>query len=67
MMKEYVVIISDNNIEYISALLDIWNDKNCEILIDWRWTKSKIIETLKDFKVKKCYVDYHFKPLCNNS
>ena len=32
-----VGLIGENSIEYINALLDIWNNGDCAVLIDWRW------------------------------
>ena len=31
-----IALIGENSIEYISNLIDIWNDGHCALLIDWR-------------------------------
>ena len=49
--------MGDNSIEFVEHLLEIWADKNCAVLIDWRMPVKKIIELLTEAKVKKCYFD----------
>lgn len=31
-----VALMGENSVEYISALLDIWNNGDCAVLLDWR-------------------------------
>lgn len=31
-----VALIGENSIEYVNMLLDIWNNGDCAVLLDWR-------------------------------
>ena len=50
-------LIGENSTEYINILLDIWNDGNCAVLIDWRIPPMAIIGMLKEANAEKCYIE----------
>jgi len=52
-----VGLIGDNSIEYIKKLIEIWNDGDCAVLIDWRIPHNTAIEMMHDASVTKCYID----------
>ena len=52
-----VALIGENSAEYVSALLDIWNNGECAVLIDWRIPFPTIIKMMKEADVKKCYIE----------
>lgn len=31
-----VALIGENSVEYVDKLLDIWNNGDCGVLLDWR-------------------------------
>ena len=54
---ERVGLIGDNSIEYISILVDIWNNGDCAVLIDWRIPYITAVEMMKEANVVKCYIE----------
>lgn len=55
-----IALIGENSIEYINALIDIWNDGNCALLIDWRIPPVKAIDMMRDAGAKKCIIEKKF-------
>ena len=51
-----VALIGENSIEYIEKLIDIWNDGDCAVLIDWRTPMNVAIEMMQEANVEKCIV-----------
>lgn len=49
--------IGENSIEYIDKLLDIWNNDDCAVLIDWRIPFRTAVEMMKEASVQKCYIE----------
>lgn len=55
-MRERVGIIGDNSPEYVEILLDIWKNRDCAVIMDWRIPFEKIQGMLCEAGVRKCYV-----------
>jgi len=55
-----VGLIGDNSIEYICTLIDIWNNGDCAVLIDWRIPNQTAIEMMREASVEKCYIERKF-------
>lgn len=51
-----IALIGENSIAYINALLDIWNNGNCAVLIDWRIPLITATEMMKEAGVSECYI-----------
>ena len=43
-----IALIGENSVEYISNLLDIWNNGDSAVLIDWRIPISSAIEMMNE-------------------
>ena len=54
---ERVGLIGENSIEYIDILLDIWNNGDCAVLIDWRIPYQTAVDMMKEASVSKCYIE----------
>ena len=54
---ERIAIIGENSIEYINLLLNIWNNGDCAVLLDWRIPLTSAARLMKDAHVHKCYID----------
>ncbi len=52
-----IALIGDNSIEYVNALLDIWNVGDCAVLIDWRIPIHTAIDMMREVEVNTCYID----------
>lgn len=52
-----VGLIGENSIEYINALLNIWNNGDCAVLIDWRIPHQTAVEMMQEALVQKCYIE----------
>lgn len=52
-----VAIIGENSIEYVDALLDIWNNGDCAVLIDCQTPPKAAIQMMMEAQVKKCFVE----------
>ena len=55
-----IALIGENSNEYISKLIDIWNDGDCALLIDWRIPSTKAVEMMRDAGAKKCIIEKKF-------
>ncbi len=51
-----IALIGKNTIEYISLLIDIWNNGDCVILIDWQTPFHTALNMLKNAGAKACYI-----------
>lgn len=61
-----VALIGENSIEYVNALLDIWNNGDCAVLIDWRIPVATMFQMMQEAFVTKCYIEKsHFDKLPN--
>lgn len=54
---ERIALMGKNSIEYISLLIDIWNNGNCAALLNWRIPALSAIEMMKEARVHKCYIE----------
>ena len=53
-------LIGDNSIEYIEKLLQIWEDGDCAVLVDWRIPLERMVEMMRETEVKYCYICEQF-------
>lgn len=51
-----IALIGENSCEYISILLDIWNNHACAVLLDWRIPSGTLIDMMKEANVETCYI-----------
>ncbi len=49
-------LIGENSIEYVNHLLDIWNNGDCAVLIDWRIPIATALEMMQEAGVRVCYI-----------
>ena len=56
-----VALIGDNSIEYVNALIHIWNNGDCAVLLDWRIPFQTAYEMMLEANVSKCYIDYYIR------
>ncbi len=52
-----IALIGENSIEYVSALLDIWNSGDCAVLIDWRIPFETAYNMMQEAEVESCYIE----------
>ena len=52
-----VALIGENSVEYVNALLDIWNSGDCAVLIDWRIPFQTAVEMMQEAGVHTCYFE----------
>ena len=52
-----VGLIGDNSVEYIKKLINIWNNGDCVVIIDWRIPHNIAKQMLLEAGVTKCYID----------
>jgi hypothetical protein len=57
-----VALIGENSVEYINALIDIWNNDDCAVLLDWRIPFETAFEIMKEADVEKCYIEVGLYP-----
>lgn len=50
-----VALIGENSVEYIEKLLDIWNDGDCAVLLDWRIPLQTAIQMMREADTIKKY------------
>lgn len=55
-----VALIGENSIEYIDKLIDIWNNGDCAVLIDWRIPLQTAVEMMHEAEVHTCCIDKKF-------
>lgn len=60
-MNKRIGIIGSNSVEFVSILLNIWNDGNCALLLDWKIPSYSAISLLNEAKVELCYIDDELK------
>ncbi len=53
-----IALISENSIEYVSTLLDIWiwNNGDCAVLLDWRIPFDTAYQMMLEAGVTKCCI-----------
>lgn len=52
-----VALIGTNSIGYIHALIDIWNNGDCAVLLDWRIPCPTAIEMMIEADVHTCFIE----------
>ena len=52
-----VALIGENSVGYVDTLVDIWNNGNCAVLLDWRIPLSTAIEMLVEADVHTCFIE----------
>lgn len=52
-----IALIGDNSVEYVVQLINIWNNNNCAVLLDWRMPAAAAIEKMREAAVDTCIVD----------
>ena len=56
-MGKRIGLIGDNSVEFIIQLIDIWNQGNCAVIIDWRIPFEVAMRMLLETGVEECYID----------
>ena len=52
-----VAIVGENSIEYVSKLLDVWNNGDCAVLLDWRIPSNTLIQMMEEAGVLNCIIE----------
>lgn len=52
-----VGLIGENSVGYVSKLIDIWNNGDCAVLLDWRIPLFTLTEMMLEANVSKCFVE----------
>lgn len=52
-----VALIGENSIGYVNALVDIWNNGDCAVLLDWRIPFQTAIEMMIEAEVRTCFIE----------
>lgn len=52
-----VALIGENSVEYVNKLIDIWNNGDCAVLIDWRIPIKTAYDMMLEADVSRCYID----------
>lgn len=52
-----VALISDNSVEFIDLLVEIWNNDDCVVIIDWRTPIDIACKMMIEASVTCCYID----------
>ena len=55
-----VALIGENSVEYVNTLIDIWNNGDCAVLLDWRIPIETAYEMMQEAGVQKCYIENTF-------
>ena len=52
-----VALLGDNSTEYVSIILDIWNNKDCVVLFDCNLPLHVAINMMLEANVQKCFIE----------
>lgn len=52
-----VALICENSVEYVDKLLDIWNNGDCAVLLDWRIPFETTYRMMLEAGVQKCFIE----------
>ena len=52
-----IALIGENSVEYVNALIDIWNNGDCAVLIDFRIPFMTAVQMMYEAGVKTCYAE----------
>jgi long-chain-fatty-acid--CoA ligase len=51
-----IALIGKSSVNYISLLIDIWNNGDCAVLIDWQTPFYTAVEMMREAGVRLCYL-----------
>jgi len=54
-----VALIGENSIGYVNTLIDIWNNGDCAVLLDWRIPFPTAVEMMIEADVHTCFIEKH--------
>ena len=52
-----VALIGENSVEYVNVLLDIWNNGDCAVLLDWRIPFKTAVKMMVEAGVTRCCIE----------
>lgn len=52
-----VALIGENSVEYVNVLLDIWNNGDCAVLLDWRIPFATAVKMMVEAGVTRCCIE----------
>ena len=52
-----IALIGENSIGYVNKLIDIWNNGDCAVLLDWRIPFSTLIQMMSEADVHICFIE----------
>ena len=52
-----VALIGENSTGYVKALIDIWNNGDCAVLLDWRIPFPTLIQMMSEADVHICFIE----------
>lgn len=52
-----VALIGENSIGYVNTLIDIWNNGDCAVLLDWRIPFPTLIRMMSEADVHVCFME----------
>lgn len=52
-----VALIGENSIGYVNTLIDIWNNGDCAVLLDWRIPFPTLIQMMSEADVHVCFME----------
>lgn len=52
-----VALIGENSIGYISTLIDIWNNGDCAVLLDWRIPFATSLDMMIEASAQTCFIE----------
>ena len=52
-----VALIGDNSVEYVEQLLDIWNNGDCAVLLDWQIPFEIAFQMMLEAGVTICFIE----------
>ena len=52
-----IALIGDNSKEYVEKLIDIWNNGDCAVLIDWRIPIDTAVSIMREAAVSICLIE----------
>lgn len=52
----YVALIGENSCGYVNILLNIWNNGDCAVLIDWKIPSATATQMMNEIGVCECFI-----------
>lgn len=53
-------MIGENTKEYVNALIDIWNNGDCAVLLDWRIPFITLLSMMDEAGVRECLIEQSY-------